>query len=334
MAAARTAWPAGVRRTPTPIRTAGPPTSTRCWPNVPRAATAPAAPRCPPSCRSAAWWNSAATGPRRYAGCIAGCPPTRPGRLLGTAFHEWVQRFYGSGRLFDLDDLPGAVDGDVRLTETERLAELQEAFAASPWASRTPDVEVPASRWCSASTSCSRIDAVFADPDGGVTVVDWKTGAPPADADTRRQAAVQLGVYRLAWAALQDCPVEQVRTAFHYVRSGQTVVPDDLPTAEALWRCWPSRPHEIRTRRTLSAATIIGICSGRRAMAPSRIGQGLPHHSRTMFTLAGNTATNNAIAAVAPSRRVRGTASSAAVPSSQRRKRGCRSVGCRAVRRE
>ena len=38
--------------------------------------------------------------------------PTRPDphALLGTAFHDWVQRFYGAERLFDLDDLPGAVD--------------------------------------------------------------------------------------------------------------------------------------------------------------------------------------------------------------------------------
>ena len=37
--------------------------------------------------------------------------PSRPDpqALLGTAFHEWVQRS-GAERLFDLEDLPGAVD--------------------------------------------------------------------------------------------------------------------------------------------------------------------------------------------------------------------------------
>ena len=32
--------------------------------------------------------------------------PARPDphALLGTAFHDWVQRFYGAERLFDLDD--------------------------------------------------------------------------------------------------------------------------------------------------------------------------------------------------------------------------------------
>ena len=50
-----------------------------------------------------------------------------------------------------------------------------------------------------------RMDAVFADPDGGCTVVDWKTGALPDDA--RLPAlAVQLAAYRLAWAALAGVP--------------------------------------------------------------------------------------------------------------------------------
>jgi DNA helicase-2/ATP-dependent DNA helicase PcrA len=74
-----------------------------------------------------------------------------------------------------------------------------------------------------------RIDAVFAEPDGGSTVVDWKTGEPPHGSEAARQAAIQLGVYRLAWAALSGGRESLVRTAFHYVRSGVTVVPEVLP---------------------------------------------------------------------------------------------------------
>ncbi|MGY4711447.1 ATP-dependent helicase [Mycolicibacterium sp. CBM1] len=161
--------------------------------------------------------------------------PSRPDphAMLGSAFHEWVQRFYGAERLFDLDDLPGAVDGVP--TETRELSALQEAFTASPWAARTPlDVEVPFEMAIGDTVVRGRIDAVFADPDGGMTVVDWKTGEPPADEDARRHAAVQLAVYRLAWAALRDCPVESVRAAFHYVRAGTTVRPDALPGPEEL----------------------------------------------------------------------------------------------------
>ena len=159
------------------------------------------------------------------------CPD--PHALLGTAFHDWVQRFFHADRLFDLDDLPGAVDRESG--DSEQLAELQAAFAVSPWATRTPiEVEVPFDMVIGGRVVRGRIDAVFADEDGGATVVDWKTGDPPDTPEVARHAAVQLGVYRLAWAALQGCPVENVRAAFHYVRTGQTITPDTLPGADDL----------------------------------------------------------------------------------------------------
>jgi DNA helicase II / ATP-dependent DNA helicase PcrA len=161
--------------------------------------------------------------------------PARPDphALLGTAFHDWVQRFFHADRLFDLDDLPGAVDRESG--DSEQLAELQAAFAVSPWATRTPiEVEVPFDMVIGGRVIRGRIDAVFADEDGGATVVDWKTGEPPDTQEASEQAAVQLGMYRLAWAALQGCPVEKVRAAFHYVRAGRTVTPDTLPGADDL----------------------------------------------------------------------------------------------------
>jgi DNA helicase-2/ATP-dependent DNA helicase PcrA len=161
--------------------------------------------------------------------------PTRPDphALLGTAFHDWVQRFFHAERLFDLDDLPGAVDRDAG--DTEDLAELQAAFAVSPWAARTPiDVEVPFDMVIGGRVVRGRIDAIFADDDGGTTVVDWKTGEPPDTPEAKQHAVIQLAVYRLAWAQLHGCPVESVRAAFHYVRTGQTVTPDTLPGIDDL----------------------------------------------------------------------------------------------------
>jgi DNA helicase II / ATP-dependent DNA helicase PcrA len=156
-----------------------------------------------------------------------------PHALLGTAFHDWVQRFYHAERLFDLDDLPGAVDRDAG--GAEDLAELQAAFAVSKWAARTPiDVEVPFDMVIAGRVVRGRIDAIFADDDGGVTVVDWKTGDPPESPDAKQHAAIQLAVYRLAWAQLHDCPIDRVRATFHYVRSGRTVTPDTLPGADDL----------------------------------------------------------------------------------------------------
>lgn len=163
--------------------------------------------------------------------------PQRPAphALLGSEFHDWVQTLYGVERQFDVDvdERPGAADAGA--VETEALAELQTAFLDSEWAARTPlAVEVPFETPIGGTLVRGRIDAVFADSDGGATVVDWKTGEPPDGAAASRAAAVQLGVYRLAWAALAGCPEARVRTAFHYVRSGVTVVPETLPAPAEL----------------------------------------------------------------------------------------------------
>ena len=163
--------------------------------------------------------------------------PSRPEphALLGNAFHDWVEHFYGAERLFDLADLPGAADTDIAQRDAEELARLQDAFLASPWAARTPvAVEVPFEMAIGETVLRGRIDAVFAEPDGGVTVVDWKTGEPPHGSEAKQHAAIQLGVYRLAWAALSGCQESLVRTAFHYVRPGLTVVPATLPDADEL----------------------------------------------------------------------------------------------------
>jgi DNA helicase-2/ATP-dependent DNA helicase PcrA len=71
-----------------------------------------------------------------------------------------------------------------------------------------------------------RIDAVYADDttpeDPGFLVVDWKTN--------KQQTAdpLQLAIYRVAWAELTGVPVEKVRAAFYYVRTGDLVEHTDL----------------------------------------------------------------------------------------------------------
>ncbi|GAA3221881.1 hypothetical protein GCM10017691_07300 [Pseudonocardia petroleophila] len=158
--------------------------------------------------------------------------PPNPHTRRGTAFHAWLEQRFGAAQLLDLDELPGAADEDA--VSDDSLAELQEAFLASEWAERRPvEVEVPFETIVAGVGVRGRMDAVFADPDGGWTVVDWKTGALPDDA--RLPAlSVQLAAYRLAWAALAGCPPEQVRAAFHYVRADVTVRPADLLDAEGL----------------------------------------------------------------------------------------------------
>ncbi|HEY3468345.1 MAG TPA: ATP-dependent DNA helicase [Amycolatopsis sp.] len=152
----------------------------------------------------------------------------------GTEFHGWLERRFAGDQLIEIDDLPGAADfGEAPDADFE---ELREAFEESEWATRVPEaVEVTFSADVEGITLRGRMDAVFADPDGGWTVVDWKTGAVPPE--SRLPAlAVQLAAYRMAWAALKNVPVERVRAAFHYVRANHTVRPADLLDAEGLRR--------------------------------------------------------------------------------------------------
>jgi ATP-dependent DNA helicase UvrD/PcrA len=158
--------------------------------------------------------------------------PARPAPLArrGTAFHAWLEERYGGERLLDLDELPGAADEGA--APDDELALLQQRFLASAWADRSPEeVEVAFETVVGGVVVRGRIDAVFADPDGGWTVVDWKTGDPPRDGTA---AAVQLAAYRLAWAELSGTPVTRVRAAFHYVRQDRTVAPVDLLDAAGL----------------------------------------------------------------------------------------------------
>jgi ATP-dependent DNA helicase UvrD/PcrA len=158
--------------------------------------------------------------------------PPNPVARRGTAFHAWLERRFSCGRLLDLDDLPGAAD-DTAPTD-EDFEVLREAFLASEWAERTPhDVEVPFATEVDGISVRGRMDAVFADPDGGWTVVDWKTGAVPS-AERLPSLAVQLGAYRLAWASLSGAPLAKVRAAFHYVRHDRTIRPADLLDLDGL----------------------------------------------------------------------------------------------------
>ncbi|MBO4206868.1 PD-(D/E)XK nuclease family protein, partial [Micromonospora echinofusca] len=160
------------------------------------------------------------------------------------AFHTWLEERFGAPRLLDVDELPGAADDDA--APDGELVELQERFLASEWADRVPvEVEVPFATVLAGVVVRGRMDAVFTAPGGRYDVVDWKTGRPP-DGPAAEAAAVQLAAYRLAWAELAGVPVDRVRAAFHYVRSGVTVRPADLLDAEGLAALITGIPERLR----------------------------------------------------------------------------------------
>ncbi|MCC3276797.1 ATP-dependent helicase [Arthrobacter sp. zg-Y20] len=154
--------------------------------------------------------------------------PRQPGMAArkGTAFHAWVEEFFGTSGMLDIDEYPGAADAYV--DEAYQLEDMIATFESSEWAQRTPAyIEVPVETKVDAVVVRGRIDAVFQDADGTWDLIDWKTGAPPSSAklDVR---AVQLAVYRLAWSRLKGVPLEKVRAAFYYVAADKVIRPYNL----------------------------------------------------------------------------------------------------------
>ena len=150
-----------------------------------------------------------------------------PAARFGTRFHAWVEARFGQQDLFDYGDLPGR--GDAGIDDDADLKELIATFESGPFGSRTPfQVEAPFALVLGGQVVRGRIDAVYLEADGTYLLVDWKTNRS-ATADP-----LQLGIYRLAWAELHGVPLESVRVAFYYVRTGEVVEPDDLPDRPAL----------------------------------------------------------------------------------------------------
>ncbi|WEV78142.1 ATP-dependent DNA helicase [Janibacter cremeus] len=151
-------------------------------------------------------------------------PPQVAGRR-GTAFHAWVEEHYARAGLVDILEMPGSADEDLGDAD---LAQMQANFLASEWAERVPlDVELSLETIIGGHAIRGRVDAVFADEDGGVTVVDWKTGRPPTGQE-RAVRAVQLSAYRIAYARWRGIDPERVHGAFFHAATGETTRPTML----------------------------------------------------------------------------------------------------------
>ncbi len=121
--------------------------------------------------------------------------------------------------LFDLEELDAADDLDSDVD----LARLREAFLRTPYAARAPlAVEEPFALSIGGRVVRGRIDAVFASSDGGVEVIDWKSGGRGGLSD------LQLAIYRLAWSQIAAVPIETIDAAFVLVRTGEVIRPDRL----------------------------------------------------------------------------------------------------------
>ncbi|MBR6434017.1 MAG: UvrD-helicase domain-containing protein [Aeriscardovia sp.] len=103
----------------------------------------------------------------------------------------------------------------------------QKAFLSSQWRSRTAvsvereyDIALPCQRLA------AKMDAVFAgrladkpghEQAGAYTIVDWKTGSRPRDADQQEIRLLQLDIYRLAFSLAAGVDIADVDACLFYV---------------------------------------------------------------------------------------------------------------------
>ena len=199
------------------------------------AATAPVVEVPLPSALSATSLARLRDDAETFARELARPMPRRPSSAarFGTRFHAWVEDRFGQQVLLDPDELPGRADAGI--DDDTDLQQVIAAFESGPFALRRPfAIEAPFALVLAGQVVRGRIDAVYAEPgehlgdDDRYLVVDWKTNS------SQTADPLQLAIYRVAWAELMGVPLSSVTAAFHYVRTGETVVPPDLPGRSAL----------------------------------------------------------------------------------------------------
>jgi DNA helicase-2/ATP-dependent DNA helicase PcrA len=163
----------------------------------------------------------------------------------GTEFHLWLENHFKHPSLISMDDLFNQSSTKFETEKDATLDKLQKAWLASDWAVKNPiDIEVGFETMIDQTLIRGRIDAVYQRGVDQYEVVDWKTGKVKDGSDLEN-AAIQLAMYRLAYAKLKSVPIENVSAAFHYVSDNQTVRPADILDESDLIELISKVPIEI-----------------------------------------------------------------------------------------
>ena len=167
--------------------------------------------------------------------------PRRPSAAArrGTRFHAWVEEMFGDRPLIGADELAGP---GANLPTDAELDALKVAFEKSAYAGVRPHrVEAPFQLVAGGHLVRGRIDAVYVGAHAGTwEVIDYKTGGRPRDPAA---AALQLAVYRLAWAGIAGVSPAEVGAGFLYVATGEVVRPPGLPDLAGLIRLLDGSGH-------------------------------------------------------------------------------------------
>jgi DNA helicase-2/ATP-dependent DNA helicase PcrA len=161
----------------------------------------------------------------------------------GTEFHLWLEKHFNHPSLISMDDLFNQNNSPV--ASDIALDKLQTAWLASDWAKKEPiGIEVGFETMVGNILIRGRIDAIYQTDKDHFEVVDWKTGKVK-DGEDLANAAIQLAMYRLAYAKLANLPIENVSAAFHYVADNQTIRVADVLDEPSLINLITKIPLEV-----------------------------------------------------------------------------------------
>jgi DNA helicase II / ATP-dependent DNA helicase PcrA len=171
---------------------------------------------------------------------------------LGTAFHAWIENYFGQATLgdIDLEESEYSLSASAR----QRFEELRSTFERSEFAQLEPlAIELPFELVLDRSDGTQlhvpgKVDAVFKS-DSGIRIVDWKTGPAP-DPEELENMSLQLSVYALALARMpRFAATETFDAEFYFLGSDTTVKPPRLLTADELLERLDSTAGALRAER-------------------------------------------------------------------------------------
>ena len=174
--------------------------------------------------------------------------PTEPfaETMKGTLFHSWIESRYGIVSNSDEIDDPALALVELDETTPAQLEELKKNFETSRWSTLKPrEVEVEIQVTIQQNTFICKIDAVFEVQPGDselpgkkIEIVDWKTGKPPADQNEEDERALQLALYRMAYAQQFGINEEEIAVCLYYVGENKIVRPKNVLTRDQLVAKW------------------------------------------------------------------------------------------------
>jgi DNA helicase-2/ATP-dependent DNA helicase PcrA len=157
----------------------------------------------------------------------------------GTLFHSLMEAKFASWSSAELSDAE-SFEAERDLGDYEQTIEALEAnFAASRWAKLQPlAAELEIQLAVDSNIYVCKLDAVFEGRDGSHEIVDWKTGAAPKSESEIAERALQLELYRLAYATARGLKLADVTASLFYVAEGLEIQAQNNLDAAQLRQRW------------------------------------------------------------------------------------------------